>query len=134
MVTKRVESLDTNIILRILLEDIPEQYEKVMALMERPNVVYYISDFAILEVVFFLTWFDIDRETIVGAILRVLSRPNIKSSRTDFVEVAMMYLEHPKLSFADCYLALEAARNKAEPLWTFDRKLAQQSPTAKELA
>lgn len=41
------------------------------------------------------------------------------------------YLEHPKLSFADCCLATMAEINGAEPLLTFDKKLASQHPSAK---
>jgi predicted nucleic acid-binding protein len=36
------------------------------------------------------------------------------------------YVNHPKLSFEDCYLAETANQNNAEPLYTLDRKLAAQ--------
>ena len=38
---------------------------------------------------------------------------------------------HPKLSFEDCYLATSAELSDAKPLWTFDRKLANQALAAK---
>lgn len=131
MVSEKVESLDTSVLLRILLQDIPEFFEEAIDLMEREDVVYKVSDAALSEVVFVLTRMKVDRETIVGALARIVSRPNIKTSDLMGLELFSMYVEHPKLSFTDCYLAIEAAMKKAEPLWTFDQALAKQSGTAK---
>ena len=43
------------------------------------------------------------------------------------------YESHPSLSFNDCMLAFYAELNHAEPLFTFDAKLAKQHPSAKKL-
>lgn len=128
-----IESLDTNIILRLLLQDIPDQYDRAITLMEHPNVTYHISDFALLEVVFVLTNLGIDRETIASALLQIISRPNIKANNQIIIDTIYLYIHHPKLSFADCYLSIESGLNNAEPLWTFDQSLAKSSPTAKLL-
>ncbi len=127
----KYESLDTNIILRLLWEDIPEQYERAIKLLERDDVVYLLSDAMLSEVVFVLTRMEVDRETIVGALMRIISRPNVRASDLMGFELFWMYLHHPKLSFTDCYLAIEATMNKAEPLWTFDKALAKENGTAK---
>ena len=44
------------------------------------------------------------------------------------------YLKHPKLSFNDCMLGALAELNKAEPLYTLDKKLANQHLSAKMIA
>ena len=44
------------------------------------------------------------------------------------------YLAHPKLSWADCALSVEAELKHREPLFIFDKKLANQLPQAKLLA
>lgn len=131
MGSNKAESLDTNVLLRIVLQDIPEQFELAMSLVEREGVIYRISDAALLEVVFVLTRMDVDRETIVAVLTRITSRPNIKVNDVIGFELFWMYLQHPALSFTDCYLAMEATMNEAEPLWTFDKALAKQSGTAK---
>lgn len=131
MASDRVESLDTNILLRIILQDIPEQFELALELIERKGVIYKVSNAALLEVVFVLTRMDVDRETIVGVLTRIISRPNIKVSDVMGVELFLMYMKCPALSFTDCYLVMEAAMDEAEPLWTFDKALAKQSGTAK---
>lgn len=133
MVSKKLESLDTNILLRVMLQDVPDQFEAVIRLMERENVMYRISDAVLSEVVFVLTRMGVDRESIVAILTKFIARPNIKVSELMDIELFWMYIHSPKLSFTDCYLALEATMNEAEPLWTFDRALAKQSPTAKML-
>lgn len=131
MASNKTESIDTNIVLRLLLQDNQEHFEKALKLMERLNVTYIVSDFVMLEVVFVLTNIGIERQDIVGALTKIMARPNVKTNRHIFTEVFFMYLDHPKLSFADCYLAVEAAQNEAEPLWTFDQKLASQAKNAR---
>ena len=131
MASNAVESLDTNIVLRLLLQDNLDHFDRALKLMERPDVTYVISDVVMLEVVFVLTNMHISRQDIVGALTRIMMRPNVKANRHIFTDVFFIYLDHPKLSFADCYLAVEAALNGAEPLWTFDRKLAGQVEVAK---
>lgn len=133
MASNRVESLDTNIILRIILQDVPEQFEQALALMEQEGVTYILSDIALSEAVFVLTRMLVDRETIVAVLTRIVSRPNVKVSDVIGLELFSMYLNSPRLSFEDCYLTIEAALNQAEPLWTFDKALAKESRTAKLL-
>ena len=42
-----------------------------------------------------------------------------------------LYLDHPKLSFTDCYLAAHADHRQALPPYTFDKKFASQHPAAR---
>ncbi len=38
-----------------------------------------------------------------------------------------LFAGHPTLSYEDCLLVAHARRDGAEPLWTFDQKLANQT-------
>lgn len=131
---KTYESLDTNTILRLMLGDIPEQREKVRILMRRPGIKYHISDLTITEAVYVLQGLKKSRVDIVNLLEQLFKSLSINANFNLFSQVFPMYLEHPNLSFNDCCLAAYAALNEAEPLWTFDQALAQQSPTAKLLA
>lgn len=133
MAFKTTESLDTNIIMRIILSDIPKQCEKILDLFMRQGVTYHISDLAISETVYNLQQ-SYSRAEIVTALQRVLDLPHINANFALFEQVFPMYLQHPELSFNDCCLSVYAALNEAEPLWTFDKALAKESPTAKLLA
>lgn len=133
MAFKTTESLDTNIIMRIVLSDIPKQCEKILDLFMRQGVTYHISDLAITETVYNLQK-SRSRAEIVAALQKVLDLPHINANFALFEQVFPMYLQHPELSFNDCCLSVYAALNEAEPLWTFDQALAKESPTAKLLA
>lgn len=126
------ESLDTNLILRLALQDIPEQCLRVQELLMRQNVVYNIADLVVTEAVYVLQK-DKTRREVVGMLQFILSLPRIRANFNLFERVFPMYLEYPKLSFNDCCLAVYAELNGAEPLWTLDRKLAHQVPNAKLL-
>ena len=128
-------SLDTNIILRFLLNDVPAQTEKVVNLLTTSDRIFIIDDQAITESVYVMsTNYKLQRPEIV-AYLKVLEKIiNINFDHALFSEVFPLYLSHPKLSFNDCYLAVKAKQSSAAPLYTLDQKLAAQLPSAKLLA
>lgn len=127
------ESLDTNTILRFLLGDIPGQREIVSECLRRPGVLYHVSDLAITEAVYVMQQKHRSRSDIVQMLQGFFKRLNVQANFNLFNEVFPMYLQHPKLSFNDCCLAVYATLNQAEPLWTFDHALARQAPAAKLL-
>ncbi len=130
MAFKTEESLDTNIILRLALRDVPKQCMKIQDLFMRQGVVYNVADLAIMEAAYVLQKGNSRRE-VVDMLQKVLSFPNISYNEALFCRVFPMYLNNPKLSFNDCCLASYAALDEAEPLWTFDQALAKESGTAK---
>lgn len=128
----QTESLDTNILLRFVLGDVKKHHQAAVKLLAKSDVEYEVADIAISEMVYVLNGLMAgNREEISDAIKVVLAQPNIHCNRDLFAEVLPFYKTHPALSFNDCYLSIQAAHNQSEPLWTFDRKLATQSPTAK---
>lgn len=134
MAYRTCESVDTNVILRLILEDVPEQCLKVQDLFMRLGVSYNVADLAVEEVVYVLQkGYGWTRDGIVGSLSSVLDLPWFRYNKNLFEQVFPMYLEHPKLSFNDCCLAVYARLNEAEPLWTFDRAMAGQLPGAKLL-
>lgn len=134
MALKIKESFDTNIILRLMLKDIPGQCCRLQDLFMRANIQYHVADLAITEAVYVMeSNYHLSREKIVDGIQRLLLFPGVNYNQELFRRVFPMYLEQPKLSFNDCCLVAYAALNEAEPLWTFDRDLAKVSGTAKLL-
>jgi len=127
-------SLDTNCILRWLLDDIPEQTALVTALVNSGESLV-VADAALIETVFVLEKLKkISRETIEKTIMAIIGKNTIQCNRELFNEVLPIYASHPKLSFADCYLAILAQKTGAAPLLTFDKKLANQLPAAQLLS
>lgn len=130
-----IESLDTNVLLRLIIGDNPKQQAKASALLTHPDATFYVDDLAIFEIVYILSGksYGFSRQEVATIVEGIFKRLNVTGNYSLISEATQFFAEHPKLSWADCYLAAKAAAKHAEPLWTFDRKLANQSPTAKEI-
>lgn len=129
----KLEAIDTNIILRIILDDVPGMREKALKLLTEDGKAYFVSDIAISEVIYQLERINkLSREYIITALKYLLEDNELRYS-PHFEAVSSMYLSHPKLSFNDCYLAVETEKRNIAPLWTLDHKLAIQSNVAREL-
>jgi predicted nucleic acid-binding protein len=67
-------------------------------------------------------------------VYRLLKQWRVSCNRVLFEGAMPLYIEHSGLSFEDCCLSVYAQLNNAEPLWTFDKKLANQAPNSKLVA
>lgn len=127
-------SLDTNVFIRLFTGDMPSQYKKVTTLLSDETQSFIIEDVAIVEMAHVLeVCYGKDRLDVARDVNFLCSIDNIRANRTLFEQVAKLYYTHPKLSFNDCYLAVISELHSADPLLTFDKKLANQLPSAKEL-
>lgn len=121
-------SLDANAILRLILDDIPEQAIAVAALVVDPRRTYAVSDLAVVEVEYALrTHYGFSREQIQDTLGNFMVHPSILANVAVLKRAFGLYMEHPPLSFTDCCLTAHAEEDDAKPLWTFDQKLAKQS-------
>ncbi len=133
-IIRRFESLDTNVLLQLVAPSVPAQHKKVLELLAQPKTHYNVSDVAVAELVFALERKQGQTRAFVArALSEIMALETIECNREVIEEAVPEYLAHPKLSFADCFLAAQAAAERGEPLWTFDRDLAKQSGTAKLL-
>lgn len=122
-------SLDTCMIMRYIWGDVPEQAQKVNALLNDEEKIFYISDLVVSEVIYNMQVADLRRSSIVGVLYELAERKNIEISSFVVDTVLPFFAEHPALSFVDCYTAFEAEKKGRAPLLTFDRKLANQHPS-----
>ncbi|MBO7657221.1 hypothetical protein J6S55_01045, partial [Candidatus Saccharibacteria bacterium] len=90
---------------------------------------------AMMEVVFVLSGkiYQYPREKIAAKIKSILELPNLCCNKSIIKGALDVYVEHPKLSFVDCYLAVVTETSDELPLWTLDHKLAASSKVAKAL-
>jgi len=115
------------VVLRLLLNDVPEQHDLAVALLRRSGTLT-VSDTALIEANFVLgRAYELTRAQQAEAILGLVRQPNLTASIEHFEDAFALYLLHPKLSFEDCYLVVGAQRSRNEPLWTFDKKLSAQT-------
>jgi predicted nucleic-acid-binding protein len=129
-------SLDANVLLRLLLNDVPDQHKTVVKLFGNATGQFVVSDTAIIEVVFVLCGktYNFTRQQTIEAINGLMKLKEINCNSTLFEKVLPLFVNHPRLSFEDCCLSVYATLNDAEPLWTFDKKLASQATSAKLVA
>jgi predicted nucleic acid-binding protein len=124
-------SLDTNVILRLLMRDDEDHFQRAKKLLDSSDRLH-VSDTAIIELVFVLSReYKVRREGVAELILGFISRDQIRCNNDLFERAFAAFVKRPSLSFEDCLLAAQAVSDKAIPLWTFDEKLARQAVGAK---
>lgn len=119
-------SLDANILLRLILRDVPEQSDLALNLIQDKGL-FYVADTAIIEVVFALErYYEIPRRDVAKLVSVVINHPKLVVNHELFEDSLSTYQQFSKLSFEDCCLPQYAKLAGALPLWTFDKKLASQ--------
>ena len=122
-------SVDTNVILRWLLDDVPEQTERATALLNS-GPRFIVDDTTVIEVVYVLERvLRISRASVAAAVRSVMAEANLEPDREHWTSVIAIYEQHPKLSITDIHLA-QRAEQRDDALFTFDRKLTTQLPAA----
>jgi predicted nucleic-acid-binding protein len=125
-------SLDANVLLRLLLNDLPDQHAAVEALFQKTFGQLTVADTAIIEVVFVLErHYELSRQAIADAIEGIMLLTEIHCNHMLFEKALPLFTKNSALSFEDCCLVGYAELSDAKPLWTFDRKLANQASSAK---
>jgi predicted nucleic acid-binding protein len=131
-----VQFLDTNVFLRHLLGDIPEQSQKASAYfrdIEEGTKKAHISDIVVLEVVFTLERaYKRTKAEIQSAVLPLLELPGILlPGKRKFREIFMLYVEK-NISFADAYHAVSMQKLNLTEIVSFDRDF-DKLPTLKRI-
>ena len=132
--------LDTNVLVRYLVADDPEQHRAAAALIDSfaPDAPGLVHPVALVELVWVLqSVYSVPRKDVAQALrlvlgvrsLRVLDEPSVR--RAVGLYEAGSTDGHPAADFADCLLAA-AYEAEGSGLVTFDR-LASRLPRAKRL-
>ena len=127
-------TLDTNVLLRWILGDVPDQAAAAERLLSS-GVSCMVPDVAVVEMAHVLERvLLLPRTTVVHSVEMVLGVASIDVDRALWRSALDDYLAHPKLSIADTLLAAQARASGRTPLYTFDRLLANQVPDAELLS
>ena len=119
-----MNSLDTNVVLRYLLNDIPDQELKAKEVIT--GSASYMTDVVAAEVIFVLERVvSMDRSDIVKLVKAFLSLPNLIYNDYFLDQTIDLYGAKKNLSIVDCYAATES-KVYGNTLVTFDKELAKQ--------
>lgn len=127
-------ALDTNCLLRWLLQDNRTQADIVARHLETAKTKLHIADMVFAEAVWVLkSFYAFDDKLIEGFMRKVIEHDKISCNRALFTQVLDDMNTSPKVSFVDTCLAFYASLNNAR-LLTFDRTLAKKFPRLTKLA
>ena len=117
-------SLDTNVVLRFLLGDVPDQADKATQLIETQKV--YVTDVVLIEVIYVLEKvYELSRTDICDLVVDFLNFSNVVHNPRFLLDAVGVYKIHPSLSIVDCY-ASEEAKSYGNTLVTYDKRLISQ--------
>jgi predicted nucleic-acid-binding protein len=122
--------LDTNVLVRYIMQDDPRQSAKATTLMEslkvdRPGFVGVVS---IVELYWVLTsCYDLTNDQVRQALDILLRTREIVVDRADEVLRALKVFETGKADFADCLIERMAASAGCEQTMTFDSGAAKHA-------
>ena len=124
-----VTLLDSNVVLRYLLDDIPERSRKAATLIENSSV--HIPHEVAAEVVYVLSSvYEAPRNDIALALKRLFSSNNVRTGNRNVLHTAIERFAESNLDFVDCLMYGYAAHGAA--VVTFDRKLAEAIETLRD--
>ncbi len=119
-------TLDTNLILDYVLSDIADISPEFQRILNTERLT--VPVFVFLEVGYvLLKVYRFPRQEVVEILEGLLRTPWLKTNRPLLQAGLAMFEMHPKLSLVDSCLCYFARYNQDLPVYTRDKKLANQS-------
>ena len=121
-------ALDTNVLVRYLVDDDAEQAQVARTLLE--GLTAERSGFVCREVMVELVWvlqraYRLSRDRIAEVLEELVATEGLQIEAADDVARAAFRYRRGEAGFSDLMIAAAAERSGASPLYTFDRKAAQ---------
>lgn len=123
-------ALDTNVLVRYLVRDIPEQAEAAQDLLQR--LTLEDPGFVSREVAIETAWvlersYRFTREQIADILEELTAVESLVFEVGDDVRCAVLYFRQGGPDFADLMILAAAERAGANPLYTFDQRFARST-------
>lgn len=123
--------LDTNILLRLVLQDDPQQSKKVLDLFSRLDEIGpgYVNCISLMEFAWFLRRrVGLGRNEVMDAISDLLDSQDIELEDENIVEEVLAAMTETTTEFADVFIAFRNRRSGCRTTLTFDLKAAKTVP------
>lgn len=118
--------VDANAFLRLFLNDIPEEADKVEYLFTKAKedkVTLIVPQIIIFEIAFVLEkYYHFSRLEIIEKLKSVLATPYLKIQNRNIFKKATELFNTQSISLADCFLIFYAEQKYAD-IFTFDRRI-----------
>jgi predicted nucleic-acid-binding protein len=122
--------LDTNILVRYVMQDDAKQSAKATRLIESlaPEAAGFLSVIALIELVWVLTsCYDLTREQIAQALDALLRAKELVLDRAEQVGQALRVFRASSAEFADCLIERTGHAAGCDRTMTFDRTAANSA-------
>lgn len=117
--------LDTNFILRFLLQDHPDQFLSTRKIIQNIQEDLTIIDVTLAEVVWVLTsFYKFSKEETASKIYQLINLPNIDTNKQVIIRTIFLYREF-SISFVDAYQIAFAEEENLEGIYSFDKSLSK---------
>lgn len=120
--------LDTNVLVRYVMQDDPKQSQKASKLIESltPEAPGFVPLVSLVEIVWVLSsCYDLTRDQIAQALEALLRAKEIVLDRAEQVSQALRTFGASSADFADCLIERTAAAAGCEKTMTFDAGAAK---------
>lgn len=118
--------VDTNLFLRYLTNDIPEQADAVERLLRQAmqgEITLVTSNLVVAEIVWTLeTAYQLPREEVQDMILAIINTVGLHIEDSDLLLQAILWYVEKKVDFIDAYNAAWILHQGMDTTYTFDRK------------
>lgn len=122
--------LDTNSLLRFLLNDIPDQASKVaevLAEAKLKKIKLFVPQIVIFELFFALDkYYDLPKDQAINKIEVILASPYLDVEECKTFKEALYLFKTKNIDFVDCFLISKAEDIEAS-IYTFDQELKKLS-------
>ena len=121
--------VDTNVLVRAVLDDSPAEASLAKRLLEKlaKNKALFVSSYAILEMVWVLKVTKCPREDICEAVFDLLDSPGIVVGQRDIVVTALGRYQSGQADFGDHLILAEGEAYQAPRIASFDKKFCKDS-------
>jgi len=125
--------VDTNLFIRYLTNDVPNQIDKVENLFdqaENGRVKLVTGPPVFFEIAWTLkSFYKLDRRTIYECLTGILGLPGLEILDIDILEEALELFNNTSADFSDAYICVAAQRCEADAVATFNVKHFKDLPT-----
>ena len=122
--SKRKSVLDANILLRFLVNDVPDQADRVEKLLGKaPINSLVLPDLIIAEMIYvLLSVYELSKDQVVEKISTILAFPAIDADINQWRDTLALYRDS-NVSIIDAFALVYTRRSKFDGLYSFDKGL-----------
>lgn len=119
--------LDTNIILRFLVADDTNKYERTKALfslIESGRVTVDLEHTVIFEIIYVLkSYYKREKQEIYDAVIKIINLRNVRVKKKEMMKKALSIWKDKNMGLVDSQLIAMSASGDAKCIYSFDKGL-----------